>query len=169
MRRGLKMLRMIVVNSVAGLYWMPRGLRNRLYRWCGIAVGNGTHIFPGQVIRPGRVRFGAGVFVNGRCTFEPGDAAIVIGDDVFLAPNVTITASTHEIGPSAKRAGEVVSRPVTIGRGTWVGAGAVILPGVSVAPGCVIAAGAVVTKDTEPDGLYGGVPASRLRTLMSDV
>lgn len=32
-------------------------------------------------------------------------------------------------------------------------------------PGCVIAAGAVVTRDAEPDGLYAGVPARRIRSL----
>lgn len=53
----------------------------------------------------------------------------------------------------------------TVGDGCWIGANATILPGVTVAPGCVIAAGAVVTKDTEPDGLYAGVPARRVRDL----
>jgi maltose O-acetyltransferase len=36
---------------------------------------------------------------------------------------------------------------------------------VSVAHGCIVAAGAVVVRDTLPDGLYGGVPAIRLRDL----
>jgi acetyltransferase-like isoleucine patch superfamily enzyme len=30
---------------------------------------------------------------------------------------------------------------------------------------CVVAAGAVVTGDCEPDGLYAGVPARRVRDL----
>jgi acetyltransferase-like isoleucine patch superfamily enzyme len=40
-----------------------------------------------------------------------------------------------------------------------------VLPGVTVAAGCVTAAGAVVAADTEPDGLYAGVPATRIRDL----
>ncbi len=52
-----------------------------------------------------------------------------------------------------------------IGEGAWVGAGAMLLPGVTIGPGCVIAAGAVVSSDCEPDGLYGGVPAERIRYL----
>ncbi|WP_342777343.1 acyltransferase [Modestobacter excelsi] len=156
---------MVVVNSVASLYWMPRSLRNRLYRHCGIQVGRDVFIFPGQLIRPGRMTFGDRVFVNGRCTFEPGRAGIDIEDDVFIAQNVTITAATHKIGPPSKRAGAVMSRAVIIGRGSWIGAAATVLPGVTVAPGCVIAAGAVVTRDTQPDGLYVGVPARRIRSL----
>nr|WP_246078761.1 DapH/DapD/GlmU-related protein [Modestobacter excelsi] len=58
-----------------------------------------------------------------------------------------------------------MSRAVIIGRGSWIGAAATVLPGVTVAPGCVIAAGAVVTRDTQPDGLYVGVPARRIRSL----
>jgi acetyltransferase-like isoleucine patch superfamily enzyme len=40
-----------------------------------------------------------------------------------------------------------------------------IMPGVEVGPGCVVAAGAVVIKDCEPNGLYAGVPAKRVRDL----
>jgi acetyltransferase-like isoleucine patch superfamily enzyme len=136
-----------------------------MYRCCGIHVGRDVFIFPGQLIRPGRMAFGDRVFVNGRCTFEPGQAGIDIEDDVFIAQSVIITAETHEIGPRSQRAGAVISRAVVIGRGSWIGAAATVLPGVTVAPGCVIAAGAVVTKDTQPDGLYVGVPARRLRSL----
>ncbi len=40
----------------------------------------------------------------------------------------------------------------------------IVPPGVTIAPGCVVAAGAVVTKDTEPDGVYAGGPAGRVRS-----
>jgi acetyltransferase-like isoleucine patch superfamily enzyme len=36
------------------------------------------------------------------------------------------------------------------------------MPGVRVAKGSVIGANAVVTKDTEPYGVYGGVPAKKI-------
>jgi maltose O-acetyltransferase len=52
---------------------------------------------------------------------------------------------------------------VRIGDRCWIGARATILPGVSIGDGTVVAAGAVVTKDCEPDALYAGVPARRLR------
>ena len=41
-----------------------------------------------------------------------------------------------------------------------------ILGGVTIAPGCVIGAGAVVTRSTERDGVYVGVPARRVRDLV---
>lgn len=155
----------MLINSVGGLYWLPLPFRHWIYRACGVPVGGRTRVFPGQLIRPGTVSFGDGVLVNVRCTFEPGDAEITVEDEVFIGPNVTFTATTHDLGPSGRRAGALVSDPIRIGRGAWIGAGATILPGVTVAPGCVIAAGAVVTRSTEPDGLYAGVPARRLRSF----
>ena len=53
----------------------------------------------------------------------------------------------------------------TIEDGVWIGARSVVLPGVRVGEGCVIAAGAVVAADCAPFGMYGGVPARRLRDL----
>lgn len=56
-------------------------------------------------------------------------------------------------------------RDVRIGMGTWIGAGAVVLPGVTIGPGCVVAAGAVVVRHCEPNGLYAGVPARRVKEI----
>jgi maltose O-acetyltransferase len=58
-----------------------------------------------------------------------------------------------------------MNKPVTVGDGCWLGACCIILPGVAIASGCIIAAGAVVSKSTEENGLYAGVPARRIRSL----
>lgn len=50
-------------------------------------------------------------------------------------------------------------KDITIGNDVWIGFGAQIMAGVTIGDGCVIGAGAVVTKDTEPYGVYVGVPA----------
>ncbi|MCZ4551792.1 acyltransferase [Gordonia rubripertincta] len=75
---------------------------------------------------------------------------------------------THEIGNSNKRASEpTILSSVVIGDGAWLGAGVLVNPGTTIGPGCVIAPGAVVTRDCEPDGLYAGIPAKRIRELDS--
>jgi len=63
------------------------------------------------------------------------------------------------------RVGPFVGGPIVVGDGSWIGTRATVLAGVTVGDGCVIAAGAVVTDDCEPDGLYVGVPARRVRDL----
>lgn len=50
----------------------------------------------------------------------------------------------------------------------WVGDGVVIMPGVRIATGSVIAANAVIARDTEPYGIYAGLPARRIRQRFSD-
>lgn len=53
--------------------------------------------------------------------------------------------------------------PITLEEDVWVAANVTITANVRIARGCVIGANAVVTRDTEPMGLYVGVPARRLR------
>ena len=53
--------------------------------------------------------------------------------------------------------------PTKIGSDVWIGTKAVVRDGVTIGHGCVIGAGAVVTKDTEPYGIYVGVPAKLTR------
>lgn len=55
--------------------------------------------------------------------------------------------------------------PIAVGDGVWIGARSVILPGATIGDGAVIAAGAVVTGNVEPNALYGGVPAKRIKDL----
>ncbi len=54
--------------------------------------------------------------------------------------------------------------PITLVEDVWIAANATICANVTLAKGCVIAANAVVTRDTEPMGVYAGVPAKWLRT-----
>jgi acetyltransferase-like isoleucine patch superfamily enzyme len=78
---------------------------------------------------------------------------------------VVLAAGGHNISGPERRALGPNDAPVVIGAGSWLGARVVVLPGVHVAPGCVVGAGAVVTRDTEPNGVYVGVPARRVRDL----
>lgn len=52
---------------------------------------------------------------------------------------------------------------IIIGNDVWIGANVIIMGGVTIGEGAIIATGAVVTKDIEPYGIYGGVPAKIIR------
>ena len=118
-------------------------------------------------MKTARLTVGNRVFLNARLTVD-GFERVTIGDDCWLAVNVTLLTSSHQIGESARRAGDITSAPITIGDGCWLGAGVTVLPGVTIGPGCVIGAASVVTKDLEANGLYVGSPTRLVRLLEAD-
>jgi maltose O-acetyltransferase len=151
------------VNVLAASPGLGRKRRAAVLTRAGLDVGTSI-IEPGCWFFSNRVRFGAWCMINHRCYFDSRDE-IVLEDGVGMAPEVMLCTSTHTIGGPENRRGSFRLAPVSIGAGTWLGTRVTVLPGVRVAPGCVVAAGAIVAADTEPNGLYAGVPARRIRDL----
>ena len=137
--------------------------RVRLMRRLGIETES-DHIYPGCCFHTCNVWLGRGAILNQNVHLENVER-IEIGANTGLGVGTIVLTSTHELGPHDCRLGEWLRKPVTIGAGCWIGASCLILPGVTIGDGCVIAAGSVVTEDCDPDGLYGGVPARRIKDL----
>jgi acetyltransferase-like isoleucine patch superfamily enzyme len=151
------------VNLVAASPVVDRPQRARLLCRAGLDVPHAL-IESGCFFFGERVTIGDWSWINHRCYFDSRDQ-ITIGTICSLGMEVMLCTSTHHPGDATKRAGAYTSSPISIGDGSWIGTRAVILPGVAVAPGCVVGSGAVVVEDTEPHGLYAGVPARRIRDL----
>ena len=150
---------------VASPVWTPR-MRARLLGLLGVRLSGGARINPGIRFIGGveHLVVGRGAFINTDVTIG-ANADVVLGERVHLGPGVRLLPTTHEIGPHEQRAGATAGLPIRIGDGAWLGAGVMVLGGVTVGNGCVVAAGAVVHVDTEPDTVYGGVPARLIRRL----
>ena len=155
--------RNIVLNTIISSSLVPVPLRWRLLRAYGADVAH-SRISPGVWIGSKRLVIGEGAFINMGCMLST-HSPVTIGRRAYLGMGVTVSTSTHELGPSEARAGKLVTAPVLIGDGCWIGANSTILPGVTIGAGTVIAAGAVVTRDCDPDSLYAGVPAQKKRDL----
>jgi maltose O-acetyltransferase len=121
-------------------------------------------ILSGSRITGTGIAIGEGSFINHGCLFDTS-APISIGRRVDIAMQVSFVTTSHEIGGPGRRAGKQVCRSITVHDGAWIGARTVVLGGVIIGAGSIIAAGSVVTKDCEPNTLYGGVPARRIRSL----
>lgn len=152
-----------LVNGVAASPALSRPARARLLKAAGFDVGtaiveSGCHFFSADI------GLGDWCVINSDCYID-NRARVEVGDGAGLAHGVMVCTSTHDLGDETKRWGAYRTAPVTIAAGAWVGVRATLLPGVTVAPGCIIGAGAVVTGDTEPNGLYVGIPALRKRDL----
>jgi maltose O-acetyltransferase len=156
-----------VLNLVQRSALWPEAWRRRLLKWAGCRLAPGATIREDVYIAGPGLRMAAGTYVNVGCLLDV-NAPIHIGEGARLGPRVMILTGTHEYEPSVMRRsvhGRDLRLPVTIARGCWIGMGAIIMPGVTVAEGCVIGAGAVVLNSTEPNGLYVGNPARRVRDL----
>lgn len=110
------------------------------------------------------VHIGHAVYANFNLTLVD-DGEIFIGDNVMIAPNVTICTGTHPVDPTLREKVVQYNLPVHIKRNAWIGAGSIILPGVTVGENSVIGAGSVVTKDIPDNVVAVGNPCKVMREI----
>ncbi len=140
-------------------------LRRRLLEELLGSVGEGTEIRP-----PFYVDYGTQITIGARCFANFGlvaldVAAITIGDDVQIGPNVQLLTPTHPVEPGPRRDKWEAAKPIVIGDNVWLGGGAIICPGVTVGENTVVGAGAVVTRDLPANVVAVGNPARVARHI----
>jgi maltose O-acetyltransferase len=129
------------------------------------SLGEEAHVRPPLYVDYGSsLSIGARTFVNFNLT-ALDVAAITIGEDCQIGPNVQLLTPTHPVEPQPRRDKLEAARPITIGDNVWLGGGAIVLAGVTIGDNSVIGAGAVVTKDVPADVVAVGNPARVVRTL----
>lgn len=128
-------------------------------------LGEGTEIRPPIRVDYGRyLTVGSRTFIN--YNFTALDvAAITIGDDVQIGPNVQLLTPTHPVEPEPRRDKLEAARPIVIGDNVWIGGGAIVLPGVTVGENSVIGAGAVAVRDVPANVVVVGNPARVVKNL----
>ena len=96
------------------------------------------------------------------------EALVTFGDNVLLAPNVSIYTAGHAVNVTRRIAGWEYACPVAIGHNVWIGGNVVILPGVSIGDNSIIGAGSVVTKNIPANAVAVGNPCKVIRELTED-
>jgi maltose O-acetyltransferase len=140
-------------------------LRRQLLEELLGSVGESTEIRP-----PFYVDYGSHIRIGARCFANFGlvaldVAAITIGDDVQMGPNVQLLTPTHPVEPGPRRDKWEAAQPITIGDNVWLGGGAIVLPGVTIGENTVVGAGAVVTRDLPANVMAVGNPARVIREI----
>ncbi len=161
----LKSKRLFIVNKVVSL--LPTSsfnlLKTKLFRWCGVKVGDRCEFFSGlRILGNGELEIGDNVFIGPDALIMINESSKVIFDDyAVIGTRSTIITGWHPITPNGQRivSYEGLSSVIKVGRGAHVGTASLILPGVSIGEMAHICAGAVVTKDVQPYNRVGGVPA----------
>lgn len=158
-RRALQAL----ARRLSASWLVPPTFRLVLLRAGGCNVGKAL-ILDGVTVLGRQLHVEDGAFINQGALVE-AHAPVTIRSGASVAMRCRIITSTHDLGTSAKRAGRLVCKPVTIEEGAWLGAGVTVLPGVVVGRGSVVGAGSIVTRDVPANTLVVGSPARVVRAL----
>ncbi|MBM7389712.1 maltose O-acetyltransferase [Clavibacter michiganensis] len=129
------------------------------------SLGSDAFVKPPLYVDYGEnIRIGARTFVNYNLT-ALDVAAITIGEDCQIGPNVQLLTPTHPVDPGPRRDKLEAARPITIGDNVWLGGGVIVCPGVSIGDDSVIGAGSVVNRDIPAGVVAVGNPARVIREI----
>ncbi|WP_330949437.1 sugar O-acetyltransferase [Virgibacillus sp. MG-45] len=113
------------------------------------------------------IAVGNNFYANYNCTILDC-APVTIGNNVMLAPNVSVFTAGHPVHYEPRNAGWEHALPITIGNNVWIGGGAIINPGVSIGDNTVIGSGSVVTKDIPANVVAVGNPCRVIRKITDE-
>lgn len=129
------------------------------------SLGEGAFVKPPLFVDYGQnITIGPRTFVNYNLT-ALDVAAITIGADCQIGPNVQLLTPTHPLQPEPRRDRLEAARPIVIGDNVWLGGGVIVCPGVTIGENSVVGAGAVVTRDIPANVVAVGNPARVIKTI----
>jgi acetyltransferase-like isoleucine patch superfamily enzyme len=142
----------------------------------GMHLGDRVSIGKYAIIRPSNIYggpIGEGLVMGNNSNIGPYNyigcsGKITIGNNVMLAPRVSIYAENHVFdNPNITiKAQGVAKSAVVIEDDCWIAANVVILAGVTIGKGSVIAAGSVVNDDVPAFSVVAGVPARVIKSRL---
>ncbi|HWL53055.1 MAG TPA: acyltransferase [Chthoniobacteraceae bacterium] len=165
LRRGMTVqgrLREVTIGSNVSLY------PNLFIQGTGtLRIGNHVTLYPNNYLSVGGEE--GLITIGSHSHFAPGCALygasrLEVGEYCAIAAHVVLATIGHDPRTAGLLARSSAGRAIVLEKDVWIGANATVLPGVRIATGCIIGAGAVVTCDTEPHGIYLGVPCRRKAT-----
>ncbi len=111
------------------------------------------------------IELGHNVTINAEVYLVASHSKIIIGNNVLIAPRCILQTQNHKYIDKnllISKQGDTSSN-IVIQDDVWLGTNVIVLPGVTIAEGCVVGAGSVITRDTDPYGVYVGVPAKKIK------
>lgn len=104
-------------------------------------------------------------FQSPGCYFQNFSGKIILGKGSYIAPNVGIITSNHDLVNLEKH---VWGKDVVIGKNCWIGMNTVVLPGVVLGDHTIVGAGSVVTKSFKEGNLViAGNPAKIINKILN--
>ena len=121
--------------------WFPvSGLKCRVLRWFGAAVGRGVVIKPHVRIKyPWRLTVGDHCWIGQGAWLDSLDQ-ITLESDVCISQDAYLCTGSHD---HRSPTFELRTAPIVVKHGAWIAARAIVLGGAVVEPGEVVSAGTV--------------------------
>lgn len=114
-----------------------------------------------------KIYFGKHFYANTDLTILD-ENTVIFGDDVFLAPHVSIYTAGHPISAEVRNLELEYAKPVKIGNSVWIGGNVIINPGVTIGDDVVIGSGSVLTKDIPSHVVAAGNPCRVIREITKE-
>ncbi len=154
---ALWMLASIFLTSSIPGNW----IRCHLLRAFGANIANGVVIKPRVRVKfPWRLAIGQDSWI-GEGVWLDSLAQVDIGSNCCLSQGVYICTGNHDW---TRPTFDLSVEPVTVCDGSWVGAFALIAPGVTLGENSVVAMGSVIVDDVPESTVYGGNPATLIKS-----
>ncbi len=135
---------------------LPSRLRVAWLRFFGATIGKGIVIRSGVWIAfPWRLIIGDNVWI-GEQVMLLNLNQIVIESDCCISQRAFLCTGSHRFDQPGF---DLVTRPITIKKGSWVAAQVFVAPGVTIGPDSMCIAGSVVLTDVPPETTVIGNPA----------
>ena len=93
------------------------------------------------------------------------EARVIIGDNCFIGPHVSIYTACHSTDPQERNSRKEWAKPVSIGHNVWIGGNVTILPGVTIGDNVTIGAGSVVVGDIPSNVIAVGNPCHVVKSI----
>jgi putative colanic acid biosynthesis acetyltransferase WcaF len=135
-------------------------LKVRLLRIFGAKVGKGVIIKPAVNIKyPWRLEIGDYSWI-GENVWIDNLADIRIGKNVCISQGAMLLTGNHNY---KKVSFDLMIGEIVLEDGAWVGAQSVVCPGVRCQSQSILTVGSVATQDLDPNGIYQGNPAEKVK------
>ncbi|MCX6113442.1 MAG: acyltransferase [Proteobacteria bacterium] len=149
----------------------------RIYGPENISIGDNVRIHDFATLSAvnGFINIGSYIIITRGCNLS-GTFGITMHDFSSMAANTVVYSGSDDYSGRymtgqllPKEYTNVIGGPVVIGRHVIIGSASTIIGKVEIAEGCSIGAMSLVIKDTDPWGIYVGIPAKRVKDRQRDL
>ena len=148
-------------NGLAVLYKSKCWILRRF----GAKIGKRVIIKPNVSIKyPWFLQIGDNVWIGEKVWID-NIGSVVIGKNVCISQGAYLLTGNHNY---KKAEFDLMIGALTLEDGVWIGANATVCPGVTCKTNSVLTVGSVATKNLDPNSIYQGNPAQKIKHRIID-